>query len=194
MWSQSNPDLLFITMDRSAPGQKVELPVEINHNINVNNEQYQLKGFIKHDGEELTSGHYFAFSLLEDGVWVFDDNGLTTQCPDFEKIPNDAGETIRKYRNRASILFYEKVGPESTTALRTAEVPALSTPDTSQGSLPRKDVTPTPEKSASLKGRLLARHAEEDSVKFVDGSVKDVIFVGKNQIRSCFNSCKEKKM
>ena len=98
-------DLLFVLLNRADEGsRKISIPIKVQTNINFEERRYRLKSFIVHVGEEMTSGHYRAYSYSESRtVREFDDFGHQG-IPRFEEVQDDQ---VQQELKNAYILFYE---------------------------------------------------------------------------------------
>ena len=178
--------------------QKIHLKVNVQKTLTFEQKKYRLQSFICHQGEEVQSGHYTAFSFSSDGQGMeFDDRGVPG-TPQYTAVSEQYLEEHLK--NSATILFYQlaESSIEDSALLSPSPVPAsprtpLRTPTSifiqSQG-----DVSPSvaPSRSPSNspfsksprfgpKARALEALSEEearqDSRQFIVGSVPDVMFV-----------------
>ena len=81
-------DLLVIKLNRvDKYYNKIHLPLHVQTVISFEESSYQLKSFLCHEGKEISSGHYRAYSYSQSGtVREFDDN--CGGVPDFKTIPD----------------------------------------------------------------------------------------------------------
>ena len=185
-------DLLIVQLNRvDLRSNKINIPIKVQNDINFEKRRYRLKSFIVHEGDSVLSGHYKAYSYSERRVVrQFDDMGLCG-IPLFVEIQDQ--DQVQQELKNAYILFYELLpaGEEVEEVL----FPPLETPPRTKNmeSPARNPVSQfwsrasiqekSPEASQSPKNKRLQAYQQDldrqKRIKFSPGSVKDVIFVGK---------------
>ena len=200
-----NDDILFVStlrftldLERGRVIKNVTTTTVPDENLSINEKDFELRGYIVHLGNQMTSGHYISFWRSPDGTCCqFDDQ----EKKQIKVISQDkfAAESSKAYimLYKANAGNYEKDILEATPAERRPARMRAEVVKNYDIGIPTQvkqikhnleqnwDISPAKQKS--LKGRILQRVQEEDieeeqSViqqedKFVRGSVNDVWWV-----------------
>ena len=185
-----NPkNLLIIKFNRVDNFQKINIKLHVQTKISFEKRNYQLKSFICHEGEEVLSGHYKAYSYCKDGkVRMFDDCGAMG-IPVFETV-EDA--EVKKQLEMSYILFFELL-PEDYLDSQPLEQYQETPPRASKAQQqshtlehpPNPQLTKfmSPEAKQSPKYRRLQAYENDQNrqreIIFSKGEVTDCIFVRK---------------
>ncbi len=71
------PKYLIITLKRyTNNNNKIDTPIDMDHNLNMNNINYELRGFIYHSG--ITNGGHYVYYGKRDNEWyLFNDSQVS---------------------------------------------------------------------------------------------------------------------
>lgn len=112
---QNQNSTQVLTAKKKRPGnpEKIKTPIEIPEILNLSeyttnpekNLQYELYGFIHHQGESTSSGHYRNFVKVKDSWYLID--ALYSKTP--VKVTQSNQELYDYYLSRSYLLFYRRV-------------------------------------------------------------------------------------